>query len=264
MPQFAANLSMMFTEYEFTKRFAAAAAQGFKQVEYLFPYEYKAEVLAEKLRQYGLSQALFNLPAGNWAAGERGMACIPGREQEFAASVDTALVYAEALGCKTLHAMAGNRPTGVEEARIQATYLANIELAGRKLAEKGIVLCLEPINRYSMPQFFLRTQAQAVEVIEKLALPNIKLQFDFFHCQMQEGNVANTLRQFFPHVHHCQLAGVPDRHEPDQGELNYDYLFELLDKLGYTGLIGCEYNPAGKTEDGLGWIRRYGVKAQPV
>jgi len=259
MPRFAANLTMMFTEHPFPERFEHAALQGFSLVEYLFPYVFEPAVLAGKLRQYGLSQVLFNLPPGNWEAGERGMACIPGREKEFAASVDTAVVYAKALGCPLVHAMAGNRPAGAEEARLRDTYLDNIGRAARRLAEEGLALCLEPINRWSMPEYFLRTQEQAVEVIEALALPNVKLQFDFFHCQMQEGNVTHTLRRFFSHIGHCQLAGVPDRHEPDTGELYYPYLFEVLDALGYAGAIGCEYNPAGDTAAGLGWIRGYGV-----
>lgn len=259
MPVFAANLSMMFTERPFLDRFAAAAAQGFAWVEYLFPYAFAPDVLADQLKKNGLSQALFNLYAGDWEAGERGMACIPGREREFAASVEQAVVYAGALGCAKVHAMAGNRPKGVEEARLEATYLENIRRAGIRLAEEGLELCLEPINRISMPDYFLRSQERAVAVIEALGLSNIKLQFDFFHCQMEQGNVANTLRRAFRHVGHCQLAGVPDRHEPDTGELYYPFLFDLLDELGYRGLVGCEYAPAGSTEDGLGWIRRYGV-----
>jgi len=259
MPHFAANLTMMFTEHAFIDRFAAAGAQGFSQVEYLFPYAFEPDALAGKLKENALSQALFNLPAGNWEAGERGLACIPGREQEFTASVETAIAYAAALGCAKVHAMAGNRPAGVEEARVQDTYLENIGRAGRRLAEEGLELCLEPINRFSMPAYFLRTAEQAVGVIESLGLPNIKLLFDFFHCQMEQGNVANTLRRHLQHIGHCQLAGVPDRHEPDKGELYYPFLFELLDALGYQGVIGCEYNPRGVTEEGLGWIRQYGV-----
>jgi hydroxypyruvate isomerase len=259
MPVFAANLSMMFTECAFLERFAAAAAQGFSWVEYLFPYAFEPEALAGKLKENGLRQALFNLPAGNWEGGERGMACIPGREKEFAASVDLAVRYAHALGCPRVHAMAGNRPAGVEEKRLQDTYLENIGRAGKRMAEEGLELCLEPINRFSMPDFFLRTQDQAVGVIESLGQANIRLQLDFFHCQMEQGNVANTLRRHFRHIGHCQLAGAPDRHEPDTGELSYPFLFDLLDELGYQGIVGCEYNPAGKTEDGLGWIRGYGV-----
>ena len=259
MPRFAANLTMMFTEYAFVDRFTAAAAQGFSWVEFMFPYAFESEALARKLKEDGLTQALFNLPAGNWEAGERGMACIPGREQEFAASVETAVAYAGALGCARVHAMAGNSPAGAEKARVQDTYLENIGRAGRRLAEEGLELCLEPINRFSMPEYFLRAPEQAVSVIESLGLSNVRLQFDFFHCQMEQGNVANALRRHFRHIGHCQLAGAPDRHEPDKGELYYPFLFELLDELGYQGVIGCEYNPAGVTEEGLGWIRRYGV-----
>jgi hydroxypyruvate isomerase len=249
----------MFTEYSFLDRFEEAARQGFSLVEYLFPYEYEPGVLAEKLRQHGLSQVLFNLPPGDWTAGERGMSCIPGREMEFSESVDKAIVYAKALSCPLVHAMAGNCPLGVNNSRLQDTYLKNIGLAGRRLAEEGLELCIEPINRYSMPEYFLRTQEQAVEVIETIDLPNIKLQFDFFHCQMQEGNITNKFRRYFSYIAHCQLAGVPDRHEPDQSELYYPYLFELLDSMGYMGAIGCEYNPAEETVAGLAWIRKFGV-----
>ena len=258
MPRFAANLTMMFTEYAFIDRFEAAAVQGFSWVEYL-SYACTPEALSEKLKENALSLAVFNLPSGNREAGERGLACIPGREREFAASVETAIVYAGALGCTKVHAMAGNRPAGIEETRLQDTYLENIGRAGRRLAEEGLELCLEPINRFSMPNYFLRTLEQAVGIIESLGMPNIKLQFDFFHCQMEQGNVANTLRRYFRHVGHCQLAGVPDRHEPDKGELYYPFIFDLLDELDYQGVIGCEYTPAAGTADGLFWIRRYGV-----
>lgn len=259
MPRFAANLSMMFTEYAFPDRFSAAADQGFQWVEYLFPYDFDPAVLARALERNGLKQALFNLPPGDWTAGERGLACLPGREAAFEASVDKALLYAEALHCPRLHVMAGNSPAGVPGATTEQTYLANIRSAALRLADAGLELCLEPINACSMPGYFLRTQEQAAAYIETLALPNVRLQFDFFHCQMEQGNVSGRLRRFFPLIGHCQAAGVPDRQEPDRGELHYPYLFALLDELGYQGLVGCEYNPAGKTGDGLVWARPYGV-----
>ena len=254
MPRFAANLTMMFTELPFLDRFSAAADQGFHWVEYLFPYEFAPEDLARALERNGLTQALFNLPPGDWEAGERGLACLPGREKG-----EVAVLYAKALRCPRVHLMAGNRPTDADAARLERTYLDNVLRAAQRLADEGLELCLEPINQFSMPEYFLRTQEQAAAYIERLGLPNLRLQFDFFHCQMEQGNVSGRLRRFFPLIGHCQLAGAPDRHEPDQGELNYPYLLALLDELGYQGVVGCEYNPAGKTVDGLGWFRAWGV-----
>lgn len=259
MPRFAANLTMMFTELPFLDRFSAAADQGFQWVEYLFPYEFAPEDLACALERNRLKQALFNLPPGDWTAGERGLACLPGREKEFDDAVEKAVLYAQALNCPRLHAMAGNRLPGASAEILLATYLGNIRRAAQRLSDKGLELCLEPINQYSMPRYFLRGQEQAAGYIESLGLPNVRLQFDFFHCQMEQGNISGRLRRFFPLIGHCQLASVPDRHEPDQGELNYPYLLGLLDELGYQGVVGCEYNPAGKTVDGLGWIRAFGV-----
>ena len=259
MPRFAANLTMMFTELPFLDRFSAAADQGFHWVEYLFPYEFAPEDLARALERNGLTQALFNLPPGDWEAGERGLACLPGREKEFDAALERAVLYAKALRCPRVHLMAGNRPTDADAARLERTYLDNVLRAAQRLADEGLELCLEPINQFSMPEYFLRTQEQAAAYIERLGLPNLRLQFDFFHCQMEQGNVSGRLRRFFPLIGHCQLAGAPDRHEPDQGELNYPYLLALLDELGYQGVVGCEYNPAGKTVDGLGWFRAWGV-----
>ena len=259
MPRFAANLTMMFTELPFLDRFSAAADQGFHWVEYLFPYEFAPEDLARALERNGLTQALFNLPPGDWEAGERGLACLPGREKEFDAALERAVLYAKALRCPRVHLMAGNRPTDADAARLERTYLDNVLRAAQRLADEGLELCLEPINQFSMPEYFLRTQEQSAAYIERLGLPNLRLQFDFFHCQMEQGNVSGRLRRFFPLIGHCQLAGAPDRHEPDQGELNYPYLLALLDELGYQGVVGCEYNPAGKTVDGLGWFRAWGV-----
>lgn len=260
MPRFAANLSMMFTERPFPERFSAAADQGFQWVEYLFPYDVAPEVLARALERSNLRQALFNMPPGDWAAGERGLACLPGREKEFDAALEQAVIYAKALNCPRLHVMAGTRPAGTPAASLEAAYLGNIRRAAQRLADEGLELCLEPISRYSMPGYFLHTQEQAAGYIQRLEMPNVRLQFDFFHCQMEQGDVSGRLRRFFPLIGHCQIAGVPDRHEPDQGELNYPYLLGLLDALGYRGLVGCEYNPAAGTADGLGWIRAYGVR----
>ncbi|GHV53673.1 hydroxypyruvate isomerase [Deltaproteobacteria bacterium] len=260
MPRFAANLSMMFTEVPFLDRFEAAAKAGFKFVEYLFPYDFEPRALVEKLKKYGLTQTLFNAGQGNRAAGERGICALPGREAEFAASVDTAILYAKELGNTKLHLMAGITPQGANVAEMERTYLANIRAACRKLAPHGITACIEPINHHSIPGCFLHTQAQAAKYIESLREPNLKLQFDFFHVQMEEGCVALKFKEFFPLIGYCQIAGAPERHEPDTGELRYEYLFPLVESLGYTGFIGCEYNPAGRTEEGLGWFAPYATR----
>ena len=257
MPRFAANLTMMFTERPFLERFDAAAKNGFSFVEYLFPYDYAPEELAGALQINGLKQALFNLPPGDWASGERGLACLADREAEFDASLEKGVAYAKALDCPRVHLMAGNCPANASQDDLERTYLARVQKAARRLSDAGLTLCLEPINHYSMPDYFLRTQDQAADYIERLGLRNVKLQFDFFHCQMEQGNVAGRLRQFIPVIGHCQLASVPERHEPDSGELNYGYLLPLLDELGYTGVVGCEYTPAGRTEDGLSWLKKF-------
>ncbi len=257
MPRFAANLSMMFTEVPFLDRFGAAAKAGFKAVEYLFPYDFPAEDIAAKLKEHGLTQVLFNLYPGDWAGGERGLTALPGREKEFAESIDKAISYAKALDCKMVHAMAGMTPAGADLGAMERTYKANIALAAKKLGDAGITLVLEAINQRSMPGFFLKTQAQAAELIQEIGASNLKLQFDYFHVQMQEGCVALKFKEYFPLIAHCQLAGAPERHEPDTGELNYAYLFAQADELGYKGYIGCEYNPAGDTAAGLGWFAPY-------
>lgn len=257
MPRFAANLSMMYNEVPFLDRFAAAARDGFEAVEYLFPYEHTPEDIATRLRDNGLVQALFNLPPGNWAQGERGMACHPGREAEFAATVQAALPYALATGCRKLHAMAGLVPAGVSAQAARATYVANLRTAARTLAPHGITLLTEPINTRDMPGYFLNYQQQAHDIATEVGEANLKVQMDFYHCQIMEGDLARRLQKHFSGVGHVQIAGVPDRHEPDQGEVNHPYLFEQLDALGYDGYIGCEYRPAGQTSAGLGWVRPY-------
>ncbi|MDR3073638.1 MAG: TIM barrel protein [Deltaproteobacteria bacterium] len=254
MPRFAANVSTLFTEYPLEERFARAAGAGFRAVEFLFPYEYKAEKLAGLVRDQALGYVLFNSPPGDYAKGERGMAAIPGREAEFAGSLDLVVHYAATLNCPRVHVMAGILPAGADRAEAGRTYRANIALAGKKLAEHGLEICLEPINTRSMPGYFLNTPAQAASCIEDIGLANVKLQFDFFHVQMQEGCVALKFKEYFGIIGHCQLAGAPERHEPDVGELHYPYLFTLADSLGYTGYIGCEYSPANGTVAGLGWL----------
>lgn len=254
MPQFAANLTMMYTEVPFLDRFAAAAADGFKAVEYLFPYEHPPETLADLLHTHGLTQTLFNLPPGDWVAGDRGMACQPGRETEFAASVQTALRYAQATGCQRLHAMAGLAPADVDAATRQRTYVANLKAAARVLAPHGITLLIEPINTRDMPGYHLNLQQQADDTLAAVGEPNVRVQMDFYHCQIMEGDLTRRLERHLTGVGHIQIASVPERHEPDEGEVAYAHLFARLDALGYRGFVGCEYRPRAATSAGLGWF----------
>ena len=253
MPKFAANLSMMFNEVPFLDRFGAAAAAGFHGVEYLYPFDYPADVLASKLAEHRLENVLFNLSPGNWAAGERGITCIPGREAEFRESVETAIAYAVALKSSRVHAMAGIAPAGVDQATVRSTYIANLKYAAGKLAPHGITLLIEAINTRDMPGFHLNTQADSYAVCNAVGAPNIRMQMDLYHMQVMEGDLAMKLRKYAALCGHVQAAGAPERHEPDTGEVNYAYLFQVLDELGYDGWVGCEYRPAGKTVDGLGW-----------
>jgi hydroxypyruvate isomerase len=266
MPRFAANLSMLYNEHAFLDRFAAAAKDGFQAVEYLFPYAFEAAELARRLADHGLQQVLFNAPPGNWDAGERGLACLPGREAEFRSGFAQALGYAEALGCPRVHVMAGLAPAGVERARLQATYEANLAWAAELAATAGRDVLIEPINTRDIPGFFLNRQDEAHRTVLAIGAPNLEVQMDLYHCQIVEGDVAMKLRQYLPtgRVGHIQVAGVPERHEPDVGELNHTYLFRVIDELsangGWDGWIGCEYRPArgsqaGATSDGLGWFR---------
>ena len=255
MPRFAANLSMLYTEHAFLDRFAAAAADGFRGVEFLFPYDFEPATIAAQLQAHGLEQVLFNLPPGDWTQGERGMACLPGREAEFAASVETALGYARALGCRRLHAMSGILPAGVSAQQARATLVNNLRAAAQRLAHEGITLLIEPINTRDMPGYFLTLQQQAHDIVAEVGAPNLQVQMDFYHCQIMEGDLIRRLQRHVQGVGHVQIAGVPDRHEPDRGEVNYPALFEALDAAGYTGWVGCEYRPAGETRAGLGCVR---------
>ena len=263
MPQFAANLSMMFNEVPFLERFAAAADAGFTGVEYLFPYDFPAEVLAEQLRKHNLENVLFNLPPGNWAAGERGTTCLPGRGEEFRHGVATALGYAISLKTTRVHAMAGIVPQDARPAAVHATYIANLKYAAAELAKHGVTLLIEAINTRDMPGFYLNTQAQSYAVLEEVGAPNLKMQMDCYHMQIMEGDLATKLRKYAAYCAHVQAAGVPQRHEPDTGEVRYSYLFDMLDEIGYSGWVGCEYRPAGKTLDGLAWFhgRSTGIAA---
>jgi hydroxypyruvate isomerase len=257
MPRFAANLTTMFNEVPFLDRFEAAGRAGFLAVEFQLPYEHPPEQLAQRLRAAGVKCVLFNLPAGDWARGERGLAALPGREREFHAAVETALRYARALGTPTLHAMAGLLPEGADRAAARATYVANLREAARALAAEGRTLVIEPINRRDMPGYLLERQADAHAVREEVGEANLLVQMDLYHAQIAEGDLTVKLRRWVKHVGHVQIASVPDRHEPDHGEVSYPHLFTLLDELGYAGWIGCEYRPAGDTVAGLGWFDRW-------
>jgi hydroxypyruvate isomerase len=263
MPRFAANLSMMYVEHPFLERFAAAAADGFEAVEYLFPYEWPAETLAAALERNRLSQVLFNAPPGDFGQGERGIACLPGREAEFRSGFDRALAYAAALACPRVHLMAGLVPAGASRDALRPTYLKNLEWAAGKAADAGIDVLIEPINTRDIPGYFLNRQDDAHAVLAEIGAPRLKVQMDLYHCQIVEGDVATKLRTYVPtgRVGHMQIAGVPARQEPDDGEVNYPYLFDVIDELGWDGWVGCEYRPAAATSAGLGWLRRQRARA---
>lgn len=253
MPRFAANLTMMFNDVPFLDRFKAAADLGFDAVEYLFPYDHQADEIAKRLKDNGLTQALFNMPPGDWAKGERGIAALHGREVEFKQSVATALSYATATGVKRLHLMAGL--ASLADATALATYRANIIYAADELAKHNLDLLIEPINSRNMPGYALNSFDWAASLIQDLALPNLKLQFDIYHCQIIHGDVTMRLRALLPITGHVQIASVPSRHEPDDEELNFSFLFAELDRLNYKGFVGCEYNPRGDTAAGLSWFK---------
>lgn len=256
MPKFCANLSFLFADVPFPERFSRAAAAGFRGVEYLFPYDYPVTEVAGWLRAAGLEQVLFNLPAGDWDAGERGLACLPGREYEFRESVELALAYAGTLGCRRLHCLAGIAPAGVAEERLRAVYVANLRQAADRLAGAGIQLLIEPINtRIDMPGYWLDTPAKAFGLQAEIDRPNVLVQFDIYHAQVMAGDLARTIEAHIGRIGHFQVADNPGRHEPGSGEINYPYLFRLLDRLGYPGWVGCEYRPRAGTEAGLAWMR---------
>jgi hydroxypyruvate isomerase len=259
MPRLAANLSMMFNESPFLDRFAAAAAAGFKAVEFLFPYEHPAAEIAKRLSGEGLTMALFNLPPGDWAAGERGLASLPGREEEFRAGVLKGLEYADALGCPLLHCMAGIPPAGQNPVASAARYAARIAWAAEQALAAGRRVVLEPINHRDMPGYFLNTTGQGAAIVEALGVDRLGLQFDIYHCQVTEGDLTKRLEALMPVVAHVQIADVPKRNEPGTGEIAWDFVLPALDRLGYAGWVGCEYRPAGDTVAGLGWRERYGV-----
>lgn len=254
MAKFAANLSMLFTEVDFLDRFEAAAKAGFKGVEYLFPYDFEAAEIKQRLDDNGLTQVLFNLPAGDWGAGERGIACHPDRVEEFRAGVDRAIAYAKVLGNTQVNCLAGIKPEGVSDDQARQTLVENLRFAAEKLAAEGILLIAEPINTRDIPGFFLNRTAQALALFDEVGSNNLKLQYDIYHMQIMEGDLAPTIEANLARIAHVQLADNPGRHEPGTGEINYPFLFAHLDRLGYDGWIGCEYKPLAGTQEGLGWL----------
>lgn len=257
MPRFAANLSMMFNEVPFLDRFARARAAGFQAVEFLFPYDFPAAEIAQRLKDNGLAQVLFNAPPGNWEAGERGFAALPGRGAEFRDAIRKALDYCAALSCPRLHVMAGLAPAGVPRDTLLATYAVNLAWAAEECAKAGVKPIIEPINHRDIPGFFLNTTDEAAAIIAAIGPERLGLQFDLYHCQITEGDVVKTVEKHLPLIAHMQVADTPGRHEPGTGEVNWPFVFERIDALGFRGWIGCEYRPRGVTEDGLGWFAAY-------
>jgi 2-dehydrotetronate isomerase len=259
MPRFAANLSMMFTEVPFLDRFEAAAKAGFAAVEFLFPYDHPADTIGKRLKKNGLTQALFNLPPGNWDAGEKGFAALPERFDDLKRSLETALPYAKATGVKRLHLMAGIADRS--NAKAVEQFYKSVAWAAEFYAPHDLDVVIEPINPRNVPGYFLNDFGFARDLINELKIANLKLQFDIYHCQIIHGDVTMRLREMMPITGHVQIASIPSRNEPDSEELNYPFLFTELDRLGYGGFVGCEYNPRGKTTDGLAWFKPYaGVK----
>lgn len=257
MAKFAANLTMLFTEVDFLDRFQKANESGFEKVEYLFPYAYEPALLAQKLKENQLQQEMFNLPAGNWDQGDKGLAALPGRLAEFQQSLGTALTYAQALDCKKLHIMAGVIDLQKDYKIYEDTFVDNFQKAADFFAPHGILLLIEPLNVYSVPNYFITHQAHAVELIKKIDRSNVKLQFDLFHAQIMDGDITRNMREFGSFIGHIQVASVPSRHEPVFEEINFRYFCELADEIGYRAYIGLEYNPLTTTEEGLSWLEDY-------
>jgi len=253
MPRFAANLTMLFNEVPFLDRFEKAAANGFDAVEFLFPYPYTAQELKERLDRHNLNLVLHNLPAGDWDAGDRGVACDPNRVDEFRAGVAKAIGYATILGTPQINCLAGKAPAGASSEQLRETFVANLRFAAAELKQAGIKLLIEPINHFDIPGFYLNTTAQAISIMDQVGSDNLFLQYDIYHAQRMEGELATTMQKHLNRIAHIQLADNPGRNEPGTGEINYRFLFQHLDKLGYSGWIGCEYKPATTTEAGLGW-----------
>ncbi|MGJ5051170.1 hydroxypyruvate isomerase [Bradyrhizobium oligotrophicum] len=259
MPRFAANLTMLFNELPFMERFAAAKAAGFSGVEYLFPYEFDKAELREQLARHGLTQVLHNLPAGNWAAGERGIAILPDRVDDFRDGVRRAIEYARALDCRQLNCLVGIAPDDADPGELNQVLVRNLRFAAIALKAQGIKLLIEPINTPDIPGFFLNRTAQALQLISDVESDNLFVQYDIYHMQIMEGDLARTMQKHLARIAHIQLADNPGRHEPGSGEINYPFLFRHLDAIGYAGWIGCEYKPRAGTVDGLGWLADYAV-----
>lgn len=253
---------MLFTEVPFLHRFAAAAACGFKGVEFLYPYEYPAKNVAAALQEAELVQVLFNAPPGHLEAGERGLAALPGRERDFIASLDLVMEYAVALGCRRVHVMAGIAPDGVSREEMQRVYENNLRVAAVRFTRARIEAVIEPINHRDIPGYHLNTTSQAIETMRRVAMPNLKLQLDLYHCQITEGDLARHIRDLAGRYAHVQIAGNPDRNEPDRGEVDYRYVLSVLEETGYEGWVGCEYRPRTRTTEGLGWAQPYGIQAR--
>jgi hydroxypyruvate isomerase len=260
MPKLAANLSWLYQEVPLLRRFGLAAAHGFKAVEILFPYEAPADDIAAELKKHKLTQALFNLPPGDWSKGERGLGAQPGREADFKAALDKALDYAKVLECRTLHVMSGLIAPGADEKVMHRTFISNLKLACDRTASSGLTLVLEPINRRDIPGYFTNTTGQVKAIIEEVGAPNLRLQLDLYHLQVTEGDLQKRTERLFPITSHVQIAGNPDRNEPDVGEANHLYLLDVLDRLGFEGYVGLEYKPKTTTGAGLArWAYKYGI-----
>lgn len=255
MPRFAANLTMLFTELPFLDRFDAAARAGFQAVEFLFPYAFEANDIKARLDANGLQLVLHNLPAGDWDAGERGIACHPDRVEEFRAGVERAIAYAQTLGVKQLNCLVGKAPAGVPDGVLRETLVANLRHAASRLKAAGLRLLVEPINNYDIPGFYLSRTQQALDLLDEVGADNAFVQYDIYHAQRTEGELAATLQKHLARIGHVQLADNPGRNEPGTGEINYAFLFRHLDRIGYDGWVGCEYKPASTTEAGLGWLK---------
>jgi hydroxypyruvate isomerase len=256
MPRFAANLTMLFNEVPFLERFERAAKAGFEAVEFLFPYAFRAEDIKQQLQENRLKLVLHNLPAGDWDAGERGIACHPDRVREFRDGVERAIAYARTLGVGQLNCLAGKAPGGASESALRETFVGNLRYAAGELKKAGLRLLIEPINTYDIPGFYLSRSAQAIAILDEVGADNAFLQYDIYHAQRMEGELAATLQKYLPRIAHIQLADNPGRNEPGTGEINWPFLFAHIDRIGYRGWIGCEYKPATTTEAGLGWRQR--------
>ena len=263
MPRFAANLSFLYQEAPLLERIGLAARDGFGAVEYVSPYEHEATEIAARLKEAGVVQALFNLPAGDWGAGERGMGCLPDRVEEFRRGVDTAIAYAKALDCPTVNCLAGLAPSGADAALLDRTLADNLAYAAPRLADAGIALVMEPINRRDMPTYHVATTDHAERIMEMAGVDNLKIQYDFYHMQISQGDLVEAFKRLFERIGHVQIADNPGRNEPGTGEIAYGFVLAELDRLGYAGWVGCEYRPKTTTTEGLGWMAPYLKERKP-